>query len=357
LNRLEQYGWSAHFEAGLEQLGAGSGEPARIVAEHKSVYRVQTAERERTAALAGRLRREAAGEEGRPAVGDWILLLAPPGEGRALIHAVLPRRSALARKAAGRRTSPQVVAANLDTVFLVSSLNRDLNPRRIERYLTAIYEGGASPVIVLSKADLCDDVEGRRAEVEGAAVGVPVCALSTRTGEGMESLEPHLRPGRTVALVGSSGVGKSTLINHLLGEEVLAVREIREDDDRGRHATTHRQLLLLPQGALVIDTPGMRELGLADGEAGLRDAFAEIEELVGGCRFGDCRHESEPGCAVLRALEEGSLDPDRLESYRKLQRELAFQARQDDVRLRLAEQRRWKRITLDYRRRSRSDEP
>jgi ribosome biogenesis GTPase len=234
-----------------------------------------------------------------------------------------------------------VVAANLDTVFLVTSLNADFNLRRLERYLAAAWESGAEPAIVLTKADLCDDVERFVLEAESIAFGVPVHAVSAVTGRGLLELRGYLGPGRTAVLLGTSGVGKSTLVNALAGEELLATQEIREDDGRGRHTTSHRELVLLPGGGLILDTPGMRELGLWDAAAGVSDAFEDVEKLFADCRFADCAHESEPGCAVRRALADGTLDEVRWESYVKLQRELAHLDRKGDPRAMSAERKKW----------------
>jgi ribosome biogenesis GTPase len=247
---------------------------------------------------------------------------ARPADGAGTIHAVLPRRSAIVRKAAGNPTEAQVVGANIDTVFLVTSLNDDLNLRRLERYLATAWESGAQPAILLTKADLCEDAAAAVLEVQAIAFGVPVHAVSTVTGEGLAELDAYLGEGKTVALIGSSGVGKSTLVNRLAGREVLATQEIRESDGRGRHTTSHRELVPLPGGGLVLDTPGMRELQLWETTDGMQEAFDDVEELVAVCRFADCAHGVEPGCAVQAALADGSLAPERYESWVKLQREL-----------------------------------
>jgi ribosome biogenesis GTPase len=286
-----------------------------------------------------------------PAVGDWVAARPLPGERKALIEDVLPRRSAFTRKEAWRRTVEQVVAANVDTVFLMSSLGPDLNPRRLERYLVGAWESGAQPAIVLTKADLEPDHVAAVLDVEAIAIGVPIHVVCAVRGEGLGELEPYLRRGATVALLGSSGVGKSTLVNRLAGRDVLTVREVRADG-RGRHTTTHRELVLLPNGGLLLDTPGMRELQLWAGEESLDETFEDVSALTSDCRFADCAHESEPGCAIQAALAEGSLPAERWESYRKLQRELRSLDIRRSKRLQSEERRRWRRVHKSMRKRA-----
>jgi ribosome biogenesis GTPase len=274
--------------------------------------------------------------------GDWVAAAVRPEEATATIHDVLPRRGAFVRRAVGGgRGAAQVVAANVDVALLVASLNADLSARRIERYLATAWEGGATPIVVLTKADICRDPDARKAEIEAIALGTPVHVVSAVTGEGLEALAASIAPGQTAALLGSSGVGKSSLVNALAGAALMTTQAIREADARGRHTTTHRQLVLLPNGRLVLDTPGMRELGLWDADTGVAVTFAEIEALAGECRFRDCSHDAEPGCAVRAALADGTLDEGRWRSYGKLQRELARSARQDDPRLRAAQRKMW----------------
>jgi ribosome biogenesis GTPase / thiamine phosphate phosphatase len=336
---IEQLGWApAIAEAFAEHAAAGLA-PARVAIEHRGAY-VLRGDDEVWGELSGRLRRAASGTLERPAVGDWVAYRPQPGAGRAQIEAVLPRRSAFVRRAAGEQDVEQVVAANVDVLFVVSSLDQDLNPARIERYLTLAWESGADPVIVLTKADLCEDREAAVGLVEAVAFGVPVHVTSTTTAEGFAPVAAHLSAGRTGACVGSSGVGKSTLINVLAGEERLATAAVR-GDGKGRHTTTHRELIVLPGGGCVIDTPGMRELQLWDAAEGLERAFADVEELAADCRFGDCAHETEPGCAVLAAIDAGELPAERLASYHKLLRELRFQELRGDKRAQAAERRRW----------------
>ena len=327
---LQDLGFTDFFATAFEPYRSQGLVPARVVAQ-MGLLKVSTGEAEHYADLSGKLRHELKGPgggSGYPAVGDWVALRPPAGDGRAVIHAVLPRRSKFSRKTAGHRTEEQVVAANVDTIFLVSGLDGDYNPRRIERYLTAAWDSGAQPVVVLNKLDRCDDPEACLLEVEAVALGVPVHRVSALTGESCEELTAYLGPGQTVGLLGSSGVGKSTLSNYLLGREAQKTADVREGDDRGRHTTTHRELFVTPTGGLLIDTPGLRELQLWEGDQqGIESSFADVEELAESCRFADCRHQGEPGCAV-----EAGLTPERLEGYRKLQRELhQLHVRQDEL--------------------------
>jgi ribosome biogenesis GTPase len=326
---LESLGWDASFADAFQPYEHEGLAPARLAVEHRSEYVVYTRQGELRAELAGRLRRD----EEQPAVGDWLAVAPRASEGRATVQAILPRRSAFVRKVAWAETKPQVVAANVDVVFVVCGLDANYNVRRIERYLTLAWESGAQPVVLLTKADLCDDTEQRVYEVEAVAFGVPVHPVSAPHGDGVETVRSYVPRGRTAALLGSSGVGKSTLVNALVGEEVLATRDVREDG-RGRHTTSHRQLVPLPEDGLVLDTPGMRELQLWEASDGLETAFEEIAELATRCRFTDCAHRREPGCAVRAALASGALDVERFESWRKLERELERLARKQDARAR-----------------------
>lgn len=336
---LGALGWSAelaeHLEAGLV--------PGRVTAAHRAAFDVQTAHDVVRTRLPGRLVHESLDV----AVGDWV------GLGDGLIRTVLPRRSALVRNAAGRAVVAQTLAANIDVAFIVSSLGPELEPRRIERYLVTIWESGATPEIVLTKADRLEDPSPMVAEVEAVALGVPVHVVSAITGQGCDALRARLQPGTTAVLLGSSGVGKSTLVNRFAGSELMAVNETRLDDDEGRHTTSHRELILLPGGGVVIDTPGIRELQLWDGGEGLGETFSDIEELAAACKFNDCAHTSEPGCAVLAALESGELPQERFASWRKLQRELHAIAIRSDARLRREEGRKWHLLTRAARARTR----
>lgn len=342
---LELLGWTAALAAVHAAHAEPGRAPARVVAEDRGSYQVVGPDGERRASVTGRFRFEAEEDESAfPAVGDWVAIEAGlPGD--TVIHAVLPRRSALVRQAAGRRTAAQVVGANLDVVFVLASLNADLNVRRLERYLAAAWESGAEPVVLLTKADLAtaDEVDDALERVSRIAAGVDVVLVSALDGRGIDAVRERIGDGRTAAFVGSSGVGKSTLLNRLAGEDVAATSAIREEDARGRHTTTRRQLHLLPDGGLVLDTPGMRELALWGAE-GLDQSFADIETLAASCRFGDCAHGAEPGCAVRAALADGSLPADRHESWLQLRREAAHQERRVDALARADERRKWKQI-------------
>jgi ribosome biogenesis GTPase len=346
---LKALGWSDFYEKSFAAYREQGFVVGRVALEHKRLYRVYTELGEVLAEVAGKLRYQAGGREDYPAVGDWVVLKVRPEEMRATIHAILPRKSKFSRKVAGNQHEEQIVASNVDTVFLVNALNLDFNLRRLERYLIVAWESGANPVVILSKADLCDDVEAKIRAVEGVAFGVPIHAISSLQQEGLDALAPYVGFGQTVALLGSSGVGKSTLLNALYGEERMATREIREGDDKGKHTTTHRELIQLPQGGIVIDTPGMRELQLWEAEDGFADGFQDIEELAAQCYFGDCRHEKEPKCAVKAALQDGSLDGGRYRNYLKLQKELAYLSRKENKREQIAEKQKWKAISKHMR--------
>ncbi len=302
---------------------------ARVSVQHKDMYKVITESGEILAKISGKLSYMASDSADYPIVGDWVLVDRIDGNtGEAIIHHILTRKSCFERKAAGTGHERQKVAANIDTVCICMSLNNDYNLRRIERYLSIAWDSGATPVIVLTKSDLSEDLILKLTEIEAVAVGVDVVVTSGMSDDGYTDLLKYFNKGKTIAFIGSSGVGKSTLINKLMGEKVLVTKEIR-DDDKGRHTTTHRQLLILPSGGVVIDTPGMRELQLAG--ADLAKSFADIEELAEMCYFGDCRHEAEPKCAVKKAIEDGALSTERFENYKKLQREMVFEERKSTM--------------------------
>jgi ribosome biogenesis GTPase / thiamine phosphate phosphatase len=347
---LAQLGWGADFEQEFEQYAAAGLVPGRVAVQHRGAYDVYTARGEVRAGLPGRLLHDAGDRAELPAVGDWVALDAPVG-GQTTVRAVLARRTAFVRTAASdqhRVSERQVVAANVDVVFLVSALAEDFNLRRIERYLVLAWESGARPAVVLTKADLCADVDGAVREVESVAIGVAVHAVSNVTGEGVDELRPYFAGNSTVAALGSSGVGKSTLINLLSGREVAATGEVRHDG-RGRHTTARRELLPVPGGGFFLDTPGMRELQLSDAPVGVDDAFDDVAGLATQCRFSDCAHEAEPGCAVQEAIREGRLEPERLTSFRKLQRELAALERKLDARAKAEERKKWRRFARSQR--------
>ena len=342
-HNLTTLGFDATFEAHFTPHAQAGRTPARVITEHPGRWRVAGDFGERLAVPAGRLRHGAAGRGDLPAVGDWVAIDLP-ADGEAVVHAVLPRRGKFSRRAVGGEALEQIVAANVDVALIVAALNHDFNPRRIERYVAAAWDGGAQPVVVLSKADLCADVEALVAQTMAVAPGADVVAIATLGPLGIAALAPFLRPGKTLALMGSSGAGKSTLTNALLGEARMATQDIREGDDRGRHTTTARELLVAPSGVIVIDTPGMRELGRWEAGEGLGKLFADVEAIVAACRFHDCGHRGEPGCAVAAALAGGTLDEGRWGAYEKLLREEAHQARRVDMRAALEEKARWKQI-------------
>jgi len=344
---LHQLGWNSFFEDEFRRLQSEEWQPCRVISQQRDSCTVQGESGELNVTLAGRLRYQADNADAYPVVGDWVAVTVSPREKKGIIQAILPRKSSFMRKAVGGPTREQVVAANVDTVFLVSGLDggRNFNLRSIERYLTVAWNSGAQPVIVLNKADVCDDIPSRVNEAELVASGVPVHAVSALTRSGLESLNAYTAAGSTVALLGQSGVGKSAIINALLGEERQPVRAVRAGDRRGRHTTTRRELIFLSSGGMVIDTPGMREIQLWGEEGALGDAFDDIERLAANCRFADCRHDTEPGCAVREAIQRGDIDAARFRSYLRLKRELMFlEARRND-RVRIEEKERWKKIS------------
>lgn len=339
---LERIGWTPSRVDAFASHAADGLVPGRVSLEHTHIYRVLTSDGEVLARVAGRLRHQASGRSDFPAVGDWVALEADRTGSEARIRAVLPRHSRFSRRAAGDPTEEQIVAANIDTVFLVGGLDGDFNPRRIERYLLVASESGATPVIVLNKADLVEAPDAMAGEVRALAPGVAVHAVSCRVEGSLDALRGYLEAGTTAALLGSSGVGKSTIVNRLIGFDLLRTRDVRVADSRGRHTSTSRQMVLLPEGGVLIDTPGMRELQLWETGEALAGTFGDIDALAEACRFRDCQHRQEPGCAVRAATDARELDAGRLASYHKLQNEQAHQARQADERAQLDEKRRSK---------------
>ena len=332
---LAGLGWDERFEEAYETWRTKKDvRPGRVAIEFNQIFRIYGEDGEVDAVTAGRLKHRANSRAELPAVGDWVAVRKRPSEDRAVIVGMLPRRSAFTRRAAGEPTGEQVVAANVDIVFIVMGLDADYNLRRLERYLLMAHESGAAPAILLTKPDLCPDLSPYLQEVTTLAGDVVVHVVNAKAGEGIESIRQHFAPGRTAALLGSSGVGKSTIINRLAGSDIRRTQEVRPADSRGRHTTTHRELIMLPGGGLIVDTPGMRELQLWDASDAVRETFDDIEAFAADCHFTDCRHRDEPRCAVKAAVAEGKLRADRLESYVKLQSELSQLARQQEERAR-----------------------
>lgn len=341
---LRTVGWNPYFQKEWSLQARPGLSPARVVEEQRESYRVVTELGEMPAEIIGAIRHKALDRSEYPAMGDWVAVRVMAEETKALIHEVLPRRTRLSRKTAGERTAEQILVTNVDVVFLVTSLNADLNPRRIERYLGTVWESGAQPVILLNKADLCSNPEVAISQISAAAPGVDVHVLSAIAGEGLDVLPSYLGPGRTGVLLGSSGVGKSTIINHLIGTELQSTRQIRPGDDRGRHATTYRRMFPVLAGGVLIDTPGMREFHPWDARSGTENAFEDIVRLAAECRFRDCTHRSEPGCAVRAAIDAGELEASRLSNFTKLLRELDYLDRRRDAAAQAEQKKLWKRI-------------
>jgi ribosome biogenesis GTPase len=320
---LHRWGWSDALAQSFAEHEGEALHPGRVLCRHGRLYDVLTATGRRAAVCTGKVRHVAADAAGLPAVGDWVVARSVPGDDRVAILAVLPRKSAFVRQSAGTSGAPQVVAANVDTVFLLMGLDADYNLRRLQRYMTLAHDSGARPVVVLNKADVDAAAAEHVAAVRAAHPDAEVCPVSALRGDGLAALEPYVAAGQTVAVLGSSGAGKSTLVNALLGRSTQATGEVRASDGRGRHTTTRRDLIDLPGRGMIMDTPGMRELQLGDAEPGLEGAFGAVVDVAARCRFGDCAHQHEPGCAVQAAMAAGSLRQDEVESYLRLQREIA----------------------------------
>lgn len=341
---LFKYGYNSFFETHFKEYSGNGYVPGRVAVQNKSNYVVYSEHGELTAEISGKFMFDADAKEDYPAVGDWVVIRPLLEEQKGIIDAVLPRKTAFSRKEAGGKTEKQVLASNIDTVFIMTSLNHDFNLRRIERYLVLANESEINPVIVLSKSDLCEDVQDKVNKVKDVAKSVSVHAISSVMHEGIDLLKPYFTEGSTIAVLGSSGVGKSTFINVLLGSDELKTAEVSAYKDKGHHATTRRELILIPGGGLIIDTPGMRELQLWEGEGGLENLFDDIEELASQCKFSDCMHKSEPGCAVRRAIKKGELDEDRYKSYLKMAREIKYFEFRKDHLASIQEKKKWKKI-------------
>ena len=342
MNELEKYGWQTTFADAFERYQEAGFSTGRISVENREQYFVLTPTGEYAAAVTGKLLYMVDSPSDLPKVGDWVVISLFEKERKAIIHDILPRQTKFSRKVANKKVEEQIIATNIDYIFVVQSLDNNFNLNRLERYLVMIREGGAEPVVVLNKIDLCADPEEKCRQVSALAGDVTILPTSATTEEGLAALRAHLRPGLTYALVGSSGVGKSSLINRLVGAEILKTGEVREKDAKGSHTTTRRELIVLPNGALLIDTPGMREMQLWDATQGVDDTFSEILQLAANCKFPDCTHTKEKGCAVLQAVETGELSQDRYENYVKLAKEMAYLDRKRDQKSFLASKRKEK---------------
>lgn len=355
-NFLVNYGWNGFFESHLSEINSDGLKIGRVICEERNLYRIQfSPEYKAWGQVTGKKQFEATSREDFPAVGDWILAKSSGADDRVIIQEVLPRKSVLKRKQVGSGDS-QILSTNVDYGFVTSSLNDDLNIRRIERYVTLIKDAGVEPVLLLTKADLSAEASALTQKVQKSFSTLQVYAVSQESFENANFFKELLVPGTTSVFLGSSGVGKSTVVNYLIGEQHLKTQSIREDDDKGRHTTTSRQLFVSRFGGLVIDTPGMRELQLLDHEEGLSSQFEEVEALLGQCRFSDCQHETEPGCAILQAFEDGALEIDRWQSYQKLLREVRHAQRKQDKALASEEKKKWKKISQALRDKYRLDE-
>lgn len=346
---LNSLGWDSIFEANFSEYKQQGLIPARVARENRQLYIIYSEHGELDAENAGRLYYLADSPADLASVGDWVAVVPLLSERKAIIQAVLPRKNKFSRLAAGTRTDEQIVASNVDISFIVTGMDSDFNIRRIERYLTLAVESQTDPVIILNKSDVCDRIEDRLEAVNSVSQGHPVHAISAKTGSGITELRSYFKTRNTAVLLGSSGAGKSTIINRLLGYDRQFVNSTRESDGRGQHTTTFRELILLPEGGMIIDNPGMRELKMWNSEESVSENFMDIEQLALQCRFRDCSHRTEPGCAVLKSVEDGTLDSGRLENYRKLQKEARFLERRQNHKLRLVERALSKQVRGFYR--------
>lgn len=349
ITTLSRLGWDNFFEKEFEKISVADLLPGRVLRVNKSNYLIQTSTGEFSAEVSGKFHFNADGPSDFPAVGDWIAMQIIEDEKKGIIEHLIVRKNSFSRKVAGAKTDEQVIASNIDYVFIISSLNQDINLRRIERYVTLSRECKLNPVIILSKSDQCDAIEEIVREVSSVCGNIAVHAISALKDIGIEELQKYFEGNKTVAVVGSSGVGKSTLINRLMNSDSMEVRETSSYKDKGRHTTSHRELLILPEGGMIIDTPGMRELQLWEGSEGVSETFADIEKYLGQCKFSDCKHESEPGCAIRKAMDAGELDEDRYRSYQKLQREINWFENRKDKKAMMEQKKKWKKITAAVR--------
>jgi len=355
MNTIEDYGWDSWFEGHFAQHRSAGLVPARITRDTGPGFEVHSGDGMLAAEIRGKMRHTAQSRGELPVIGDWVAVRLVPGERKAVIDSVLPRKNSFARKEAGAKdrrrggkTEEQVLTANVDTAFIVCGLDgyRSFNIRKVERYIAMSLSSGAAPVVLLNKIDLCPEYQEHVAEVQALAPGIPAYPVSALQRIGLEAIEPHLEAGKTGVFLGPSGVGKTALLNALMGGAQLETGEVRQSDGKGRHTTSHRQMEVLPWGGLIIDTPGMRELAVWTDEHGIGMTFGDVESIASLCKFKDCRHEAEPGCAIKKALADGTLDPGRWHGYLKLQREAAFLQRRKDARLRLEDRKKWKKISI-----------